>query len=131
MPIETWSHTDVDKVRDWILDNYAGPVPKPVAIYLDQLAAEGLLRAELMTVKNGKSSFLDPEQLGPTGKFPDGKICEDDQGELRFAVSSDIQRKLVVFQFGELVSWVGFPPGQAREIAKRLLDHANKVEGKE
>lgn len=60
--------------------------------------------------------------------YPDGKLTETDQGEL--GVGIVVQSGKVVLMFGKDVSWVGFSPGQARQIAKDLLKRATEAEGK-
>ena len=66
-------------------------------------------------------------KFGATGKFPQGKVSEDDEGELRFGVSSD--GALVNLSFGKPVAWVGMDPPLARKLASMLTAHADKVDG--
>jgi hypothetical protein len=63
-----------------------------------------------------------PNFFGPTGKYPKGKLDEDDRGELRFAIMRD--GDLVRVEFGSDVSWLGLPPETAVDFAKALLDAA-------
>jgi hypothetical protein len=65
-------------------------------------------------------------QLGPTGKFPSGKLSEIDEGELRFAVGG--YHGKVILNFGAPVHSAGFTPKQARELALALRKWANRVE---
>jgi hypothetical protein len=62
--------------------------------------------------------------LGATGKFPDGQLGHDDQGELQMGVAWDEKAKLVQLAFGKPVAWLAFPPEQAVEMAKLLLRHS-------
>ncbi len=76
------------------------------------------------------SSAPDPELadrlgLGATGEFPEGKLTEVDEGELKFAVGY-VEGKVVI-DFGTPVSWVGMHPHQAKELARLILKHANPV----
>ena len=61
--------------------------------------------------------------LGATGRFPEGKITPDDEGELRFAVSqlSDGQ---IHIDFGKPVAWLTLPREVAIEFAMTLLKNA-------
>jgi hypothetical protein len=63
--------------------------------------------------------------LGATGQFPDGKITEDDEGELQFAVGSNPDENLVSVRFGKPVAWLALPPENARALAQLLLKHAD------
>jgi len=58
--------------------------------------------------------------LGPTGAFPEGKLNEDDKGELQLAIGT--QDGKVIMSFGIPVSWIGFSSQQARQIAATLLE---------
>lgn len=62
--------------------------------------------------------------IGATGKFPDGQLGHDDQGELRLGVAWDERAKLVRLAFGKPVAWLAFPREDAIELAKTLLKHA-------
>lgn len=59
---------------------------------------------------------------GPTGKFPDGKISPEDEGELQIAISHDQDNVLV--QFGKPTAWLGLPRDHAIQLAKLILEHA-------
>jgi hypothetical protein len=64
---------------------------------------------------------------GPTGKFPEGKLNEDDKGELQMRVGTDTKNKKVILDFGSPVTWLGLDPEGARDLAKLLTDAADKV----
>lgn len=61
--------------------------------------------------------------LGPTGRFPLGKIAEEDAGETAMAVGHT--KGKVFLNFGKPMSWIGFTPSQARQLAAHLMEHAN------
>jgi len=61
-------------------------------------------------------------KIGATDKFPDGKLSQDDEGELRMAISN--QDSLVRLDFGKAVAWMAFPKATAIELAKVLAQHA-------
>ncbi len=63
------------------------------------------------------------ESLGPTGRFPLGKLAEEDAGETAMAVGHT--KGKVFLNFGKSMSWIGFTPSQARQLAAHLLEHAN------
>jgi hypothetical protein len=64
--------------------------------------------------------------LGPTGEFPDGKLREDDEGELAFAVGV-VRTGDVFMDFGKPIRWLAFPPEQAQDVAKMLKLNAEKA----
>jgi len=66
-------------------------------------------------------------QLGATGRFPDGHLTENDEGELRLAVGTF--KGKVVINLGIPTASLGLTPRQAREIAQALWKHARSVDG--
>lgn len=64
------------------------------------------------------------DKLGPTGKFPDGKIHEDDEGEITLGVAFDPKSNCVIVNFGKPISWIGLPPIAAIKFANMILDKA-------
>jgi len=64
--------------------------------------------------------------FGATGKFPEGKLNADDEGELQLGIANDGQK--IIVQFGTPVSWFGLGPVQARDFASLLIHHAHLVE---
>ena len=67
--------------------------------------------------------------FGPTGEFPGGKLNEDDEGAIAIGVCADLEKKVVVVQFGAPVSWLAMPANDARVLGISLLKAANCVEG--
>lgn len=67
-------------------------------------------------------------KLGPTGKFPRGKLNADDEGGIAIGVTS--QDKTVIINFGKEIAWIGMDKPQAIEFAKLIMRHAGakKVE---
>ena len=64
-------------------------------------------------------------QFGPTGEFPEGKLVQEDEGELKLGITH--HKGKVVIDFGSPVTWIGFTPEQADEIAKTLIQHASEA----
>lgn len=64
--------------------------------------------------------------LGATGTFSQGKVQDDDQGDLRLAVAYDPVDGIVRVEFGKPVAWLGLPPAEARQLGNLLIKHANK-----
>jgi len=65
-------------------------------------------------------------KIGPTGKFPEGKLNEDDQGELAFHIGHHKQKNIVFIDFNHPVHWFAMSPTTAMQLAKHLIDHANR-----
>lgn len=66
---------------------------------------------------------------GPTGEFPEGKLTELDEGEIRIAVG--IVENKVVIDFGAEVTWIGMNGDQAHTLGRRLVKLAKKLKRKE
>lgn len=64
---------------------------------------------------------------GPTGRYPKGKVCEDDRGELKVAVGHTAEGKILL-DFGTYLSWVAMDPEEARALISFLRDHARAAE---
>lgn len=62
------------------------------------------------------------DQPGPTEEFPNGKMNEDDEGELQIAIYAYDGR--VILRFGKPVSWIGFPAEHAEELATLIYEKA-------
>lgn len=72
-----------------------------------------------------------PMQPGPDvgktdGKYPDGKMSVDDEGEVKIAIGFTEGR--VIINFGSPVTWIGLNPAKAREMARHLLMTADAIE---
>ena len=69
------------------------------------------------------------EIIGATGRFPEGKLNEEDEGEIKMEIA--IEKNAIVIKFGKTVSWVGFNPQQARNIAQSLMKFGDALECKD
>ena len=63
--------------------------------------------------------------FGATGKFPQGHLNEDDEGELKIGIG--VSEGKVVINFGTPVVWIGFDADQAVELACHILGTAKKI----
>jgi hypothetical protein len=64
--------------------------------------------------------------IGPTGRYPDGKLTPGDGGEIGFTVGA--KDGSVVMEWGHSCAWVGFTPDQARVLARTLRIWAKRAE---
>ena len=60
------------------------------------------------------------QQLGATKKFPDGKINEEDEGEIK--VGFTISKGKLIMGFGKKIMWIGLTKEQVKEWAEYLLE---------
>jgi hypothetical protein len=67
-------------------------------------------------------------KLGPTGKWPQGKVHPSDEGALVMGVAVDREHGVVVINFGSPVAWFSLPAPGARQLAALLLQNAEKLE---
>lgn len=68
---------------------------------------------------------MSKKNLGATGKFPDGKLNQDDEGELRMAVG--VRDGNVILDFGKPVHWLGLPKEHALKLAEMLQKKAEEL----
>jgi hypothetical protein len=68
------------------------------------------------------------EKLGATGEFPQGKICKDDEGEIRLAVAAVKEQGVVAIDFGTPVKWLALPKKEALEFAEIIRKNAEKLD---
>ena len=66
--------------------------------------------------------------LGPTRKFPFGKVDATDEGELRMGMYADHRAGIVRLEFGKAIAWVGLPSQQARELGQLLIEKADELD---
>ncbi len=64
-------------------------------------------------------------KLGATGRYPDGKVTEHDEGEIRFAVLERSGK--VFFDFGKPVRWIGMTGAQAIDLGRILIKRGRKA----
>jgi hypothetical protein len=68
------------------------------------------------------------EQLGATGRYPEGKLNEHDEGEIAFAVAADPKHKKVLIDFGKPVAFLGMTGEQAKQLGQMLIDKAAQID---
>jgi len=72
---------------------------------------------------------LQRPSVGATGEHPEGRLTEDDEGEIQFAVAADKAAGKVVIDFGKPVAWMGMNASQARDLGMLLFRGAGQVDG--
>lgn len=90
---------------------------------------EALLKKEAEKDNRRLETALDLFQrpkVGATGRFPEGKLTKDDEGEIAIAIAHTGEK--VIVDFGKPIAWIGLNAKQARDIAATLVKHAEEVE---
>jgi hypothetical protein len=90
-------------------------------------------RSALARILGGESPDFEVVKLGATGKYPEGRYGEHDEGEIKFAVAADAKNQKVLIDFGKPVHSLGLTPEQAVELAELLHAKAwaaRGIEGK-
>lgn len=67
--------------------------------------------------------------LGATGQYLHGKLCEQDEGEIKIAIAADPAKGVVLIDFGKPIASIGFTPKQANDIANMLIEKAFACRG--
>lgn len=67
------------------------------------------------------------KQLGATQNFPDGKVNESDEGEIKFALAFDSTKKLIHVNFGKPVAWFSMRKHEALSLAVELKKLADEI----
>lgn len=65
------------------------------------------------------------DEAGPTGRFPDGRLNAEDEGELVIRLS--VEGRCVRIDFGKPVAWLALDPQTALNLAFALLNHARQI----
>lgn len=73
-------------------------------------------------MSNHSEECLPKGFLGATGRFPQGKLTPQDEGEIQFAIGEKDGK--VILDFGKATAWIGFEPEQALLIAQILQTKA-------
>lgn len=63
------------------------------------------------------------QKPGANGEFPNGKIHEDDEGELRMTCGVT-QDGLIILDFGKPVAWLGLQPEDVDGMVEILQKNA-------
>ena len=63
--------------------------------------------------------------VGATGKFPQGHLSPEDEGELALAIG--IMDGKIILNFGKPVLWIGFDREQAKQLAEMIYDKADSL----
>lgn len=84
-------------------------------------------RAAIRQIQKGEPMPQDngPWEVGATGKFPEGKLNNYDEGELRLKISKESNN--VRIDFGKKISWLAFPKKDALALGNLLIKYAKEI----
>ena len=82
-------------------------------------AAELLKRQELLDTK---ARMLDQMFGRPERRYPGGRMGDDDEGELAYAVAADPKNATVIIRFGKPVEWVGLGASDVEALRDKLTE---------
>lgn len=71
-------------------------------------------------------ALIDGHELGAQGTFSDGKMSDDDEGDMKIMIGT--QNRCVRIDFGKPVCWFAFSKEHAIEFAEAILKHARKLQ---
>lgn len=67
------------------------------------------------------------KQFGATGRYPDGKLNENDEGEISLGIATHEGK--VIMNFGDNpIKWIGFTKEQAKIIGEALIKKSEEIE---
>lgn len=58
-------------------------------------------------------------KFGATGKFPQGKLNEDDEGAIQIGIAFDPTKQIVMINFGTTCNLVRIAPRECNRICQR------------
>jgi uncharacterized protein YcgL (UPF0745 family) len=111
-------YSDMSQIPSNLNDFFSKPQPGKT---MDDIARDLVNEQKIDTA----AERIKEHKLGPTGQFPDGKLDENDEGEI--AIGAVVFRGRVILNFGKPISVIGFTPQQAEELARDLLRKAREA----
>ena len=63
------------------------------------------------------------DRIGASGRYPQGKLDDSDEGELTMAVTRD--GDVIRIDFGKPVAWLAMSAEEALGLARLLVERAN------
>lgn len=64
--------------------------------------------------------FIDQASGTAKQEFPNGKMSEQDEGELAFAIALDTKARVIRIDFNKPVTWLGMDLESARNLKREL-----------
>lgn len=83
---------------------------------------------ESLLAKELKAKLLDQFLDRKHRDFPDGRLNDQDEGGLAFAVAADQTNRVVRVDFGTPVAWFALNKKDANRLAELLINAAQKIQ---
>lgn len=71
--------------------------------------------------------MVDEPGLGPMGTHSQGKINEDDEGDIKVGIATDKEKGVVMLHFGKPITWLGLDRKTAIAMGNLILRHAHHL----
>src|SRR6267142_5374638 len=71
------------------------------------------------------ADFVKSVAPGPTGEFPEGKLNERDEGQLKMLISAN--EKMIQIDFGKPIAWFAMPKPEALTFAFNVLEKIGRA----
>jgi hypothetical protein len=75
------------------------------------------------------SHHSDDKAFGATGQFPHGKLVDHDEGEIQFGITADVERQVILIDFGKPVRSLGLTYDEVRGLIDTLQKKAWELRG--
>lgn len=102
-----------------------GPIPGFDGLFADENSKQRIAELERELDKERRKNARPITMTGATGQFPDGKLSDNDEGEIMIGIA--VYRGKVLFNFGKPVQGIGFTPEQAEQIGRDLINKAREA----
>lgn len=80
---------------------------------------------EMLSFRPWNKRVDQSQGMGATGMFPQGKMDQTDEGEIKLAIAHDATNVLI--KFGKPVAWLGLSPKEALQFAGLIEQHARAL----
>ena len=74
--------------------------------------------------------FIQEAQGSAEPEYPDGKLNEDDEGTLTFAVFTDTENNAIIVQFSHPTTWIGLDHTATKYLIKTLTERLKELKPK-
>jgi len=85
----------------------------------------GLTKDKENEISQIMNKVANSEGFGETKNFPEGKLTEYDEGEIKFGVTTKDEK--VILNFGKPIAWIGMTRDQAKGLGRLLINRANGI----
>ena len=73
--------------------------------------------------------YLEQSKGSYQRSFPDGRISAEDDGELTFAIATDVSKGVIIIKFAHPTDWIGLDRKTAEMLRDQLTERLHKLRG--